>query len=76
MPTYRLGTLLVVSKNSEVRRGDRLVIIDPKGGMTIKEFIRRTATSLEVKEITSPHTESSIDLCEVLLVNRIVWASQ
>lgn len=76
MPTYRNGTLLVVSKNSEMRRGDRLVIIDPKGGMTIKEFIRRTATSLEVREITSPNKESSIDLCEVLLVNRIVWASQ
>ncbi len=75
-PTYRIGTLLVVSKNSEVRRGDRLVIIDPKGGMMIKEFIRRTATSLEVREIISPHTESSIDLREVLLVNRIVWASQ
>ena len=45
-PLYRYGTLVIASKNSEIRRGDRIIIVDINGQLDIKEFIRRTASSL------------------------------
>lgn len=76
LPNYRSGTLLILSKNSEVRRGDRVAIFKNDGSLLIKEFIRRTSSSLEVVEIDDLQKESSIDINQVKLVNRIVWAGQ
>lgn len=75
-PFYRNGTLLIVSKNSEIRRGDRILIMDKDGVVMVKEFIRRTASSLETTDINNNRRESSLTLSDILLVNRIVWASQ
>ena len=74
-PLYRYGTLVIASKNSEIRRGDRIIIVDINGQLDIKEFIRRTASSLEVVDINSG-LEASVNLSDIKLVNRIVWASQ
>ena len=75
VPLYRYGTLVIASKNSEIRRGDRIIIVDINGQLDIKEFIRRTASSLEVVDINSG-LEASVNLSDIKLVNRIVWASQ
>ena len=75
-PFSRNGTLLIVSKNSEIRRGDRILIMDKDGVVMVKEFIRRTASSLETTDINNNRRESSLTLSDILLVNRIVWASQ
>lgn len=74
-PLYRYGTLVIASKNSEIRRGDRIIIVDINGQLDIKEFIRRTASSLEVVDINRG-LEASVNLSDIKLVNRIVWASQ
>lgn len=74
-PLYRYGTLVIASKNSEIRRRDRIIIVDINGQLDIKEFIRRTASSLEVVDINSG-LEASVNLSDIKLVNRIVWASQ
>lgn len=75
-PFYRNGTLLIVCKNSEIRRGDRILIIDKEGVVMVKEFIRRTSSSLETADINNNRRETSLMLSDILLVNRIVWASQ
>ena len=49
--------------------------MDINGQLDIKEFIRRTASSLEVVDINSG-LEASVNLSDIKLVNRIVWASQ
>ena len=40
-PLYNFGATLVVAKDSEIRRGDRIVIITQNGETFIREFIRR-----------------------------------
>ena len=37
-PLYRYGTLVIASKNSEIRRGDRIIIVDINGQLDIKEL--------------------------------------
>lgn len=74
-PIYRNGTLLINSQNSEIRCGDRVAIFMRNGDMMILEFVRRTATTLELKGIINQDS-SSVDIKDIRLINRIVWASQ
>lgn len=74
-PFYRNGTLLIISQESEVRCGDRVVIYLNNRDIIICEFIRRTASTLELKDLLG--TENiSIAIGETQLIHRIVWASQ
>lgn len=74
-PLYRVSDILIISKNSDIRRGDRVLIILKDGNKQISEFIRRTAKSLEILNIKN-NEESSILIDDIKLVNRIVWVSQ
>lgn len=74
-PYYRQGTLLIISQNSEVRCADRVVVYLKNGDMLIKEFVRRTASTIELKEISSDES-FSVSLKDLKLINRLVWASQ
>lgn len=74
-PYYRNGTLLIISKNSEIRCGDRVVVYLNDGNVIINEFIRRTAKTLELKEIIG-NENVSVNISNMNLINRIVWASQ
>lgn len=76
LPLYRSGTMLVVSKNSEIRRNDRIVILLRSGSILIHEFIHRTAKTLEVKNPNSNEQTESINIADIRLINRIIWASQ
>lgn len=70
---YRIGTTLIVSKNSEVRRSDKVIILYKDGSIFIGEFLRRTATTLEIIEAGKDITLSINDISSI---NRILWASQ
>lgn len=74
-PVYREGTLLILSQASEIRGGDRVVVFMKNNEIVVAEFIRRTATTLETKEIIGKE-KLSINIDDVHLVHRIVWASQ
>ena len=73
-PFYRCGTLLILSQESEIRCGDRIVV-HTDNNIIIHEFVRRTATTLELKDILSAE-KLSLKVENVRFVHRIVWASQ
>lgn len=75
-PFYRRNTTLIISQNSEIRQGDRIVIMLKDGRVLINEFVRRTSSTLEVCDLLNKDIESSITIQNIALVNRIVWASQ
>lgn len=75
-PLYRYGTLIIVSENSDIRKGDRVVIYQKDGEIILKEFVRRTPSKLVVGNINNPSDEENIAISEVNLINRIVWVSQ
>ena len=74
-PYFRNGTLLIVSQNSEIRCSDRVIIYMKDGEMLLHEFVRRTAATLELKDIIT-HDNISVNIKDIKLLNRIVWASQ
>lgn len=74
-PYYQHGATLIISQNSQMRKGDRIVIFNHDNSIIICEFVRRTAKSLEVISINDKK-EFSLDIPHIKLINRIVWASQ
>jgi phage repressor protein C with HTH and peptisase S24 domain len=75
-PAYRDGTVLIVSPNASVRRGDRIVIKTKDGKVTVSELKRRTSKIIELRSVDTAPTERTVALREVLWMQRIVWASQ
>jgi phage repressor protein C with HTH and peptisase S24 domain len=75
-PAYRDGTVLIVSPNTSIRRGDRVVLKTKEGKVTVNELKRRTSKIIELRSIGSEPAERSVSLRDVLWLQRIVWASQ
>jgi phage repressor protein C with HTH and peptisase S24 domain len=73
---YRDGTVLVVSPNASIRRGDRVVVKTKDGKVTVSELRRRTSKVIELRALDSEPAERTLSLRDVLWMQRIVWASQ
>jgi phage repressor protein C with HTH and peptisase S24 domain len=75
-PTYRDGTIIIVSPAAPIRRGDRVVVKTKDGEVIAKELKRKTTKSLELKSLNPEHPDRMLASEEVVWVARIVWASQ
>jgi phage repressor protein C with HTH and peptisase S24 domain len=76
LPAYRDGDVVIVSPNSPVRRGDRIVVKTRDGEVLAKELKRRTAKTIELRSINPEHPDRSFEAKDVQWVARIVWAAQ
>lgn len=76
LPLYRDGDRLVVSRNEQVRRGDRVVVKTKDGEVTAKILARQTANILELHSLNPDHPPRLIDIKDVEWIARIIWASQ
>lgn len=75
-PAYRDGTIIVVSPNAPVRRGDRVVVKTRSGEVTAKELRRKTAKLVELRALNPSHKDRTLELSDVQWIARIIWASQ
>jgi phage repressor protein C with HTH and peptisase S24 domain len=75
-PTFRDGTVIIVSPAASVRRGDRVVTKTRDGEVMVKELKRKTTKSIELRSVNPDHKERTLPMREVLWIARIVWASQ
>ena len=75
-PTYRDGTVIIVSPAAPIRRGDRVVVKTRDGEVLAKELKRKTTKSLELKSLNPEHPDRTLASEEVVWVARIAWASQ
>ncbi len=75
-PLYRQGTLIVISENSDIRKGDRVIIYLKSGDIFLFEFIRRTPSKLIVSNVNNSSEETEIAIADINLINRIIWSSQ
>jgi phage repressor protein C with HTH and peptisase S24 domain len=76
LPAYRDGDVVIVSPNSPVRRGDRVVVKSREGEVLAKELKRRTARTIELRSINPEHPDRTFDADQVAWIARIVWAAQ
>ncbi len=75
-PVFRDGDIIIVSPNSPVRRGDRVVVRTAKGEVMAKELLRQSARRIELASLNPAHPNYSFDLSEIAWMHRILWASQ
>ena len=76
LPVYRDGDLVIVSPNSPVRRGDRVVVKTREGEVLAKELKRRTAKTIELRSVNPEHPDRALDAKDVQWIARILWAAQ
>lgn len=75
-PFFRTGDRLIVVPDAAIRRGDRVVVKTQSGELLLQELVRQTAGKIDLKSLTSPYTEISHTMKDILWVARIVWVSQ
>ena len=75
-PIYPENTILIICKKSEIRRGDRIIVFLNDGEFFLAEFIHRKAQSLELLSLSNNNKIMSVNINDILFVNKILWASQ
>lgn len=76
LPLYRDGDVIVVSPNSGVRRGDRVVVRTIDGEVLAKILSRKTAKAVELESLNKEHAPLVLPLDRIEWIARIIWASQ
>ena len=76
LPLFRNGDRLVISPDSTIRRGDRVVIKTTSGEIFAKELVRQTSGTIELKSIPSVQTNQTFSTSEISWIARIIWVSQ
>ena len=76
MPLYRDGDRLIVDRNAQVRKGDRVVVRTNGGEVMAKILARQTAKTLDLHSLNPHHPHRSFEMADVDWIGRIIWASQ
>src|SRR5687767_4742602 len=61
-PVYRDGTIIMVSRQAPIRRGDRVVVKTKNGEVMAKELKRRTSKSIELRSLNPAHKERTLSV--------------
>ncbi len=75
-PVYREGDVIVVSPNSTVRRGDRVVARLTDGEVMVKILARRTPEECEFRSFNPDYPPRVVPTRDVMWIARILWVSQ
>jgi phage repressor protein C with HTH and peptisase S24 domain len=76
MPIFRDGDRIIVSPSATTRRGDRVVVRTMAGEVMAKHLARITAKRVELQSFNPEFGERVLDLADIQLMHRIIWASQ
>jgi phage repressor protein C with HTH and peptisase S24 domain len=75
-PVYRDGDVIIVSPESSIRKGDRVVVRTHEGEVMAKELMRQSATKVDLGSLNEAHAPRSLKRSEIAWMARIIWASQ
>jgi phage repressor protein C with HTH and peptisase S24 domain len=76
LPLYRDGDIIVVSPDSDLRKGDRVVAKTRDGEVMAKELLRRTNNNITLGSFNPSHEPRSFAINDISWVARIIWVSQ
>ena len=71
-PMFPDGSIVVVSPEAKLKKGDFIVIKD-KSGCAIGRLVKRTAKRIELKPLDASQPDQAIDCKAVEWVGRIAW---
>lgn len=75
-PLYKDGNILIVSPESSIRRGDRVVVKTKDGQVMVKELQRQTTTKIELMSLNPEHECMTFAPSDIEWVARVLWVSQ
>ena len=75
-PAYRAGDRIIVSPNSQVRTGDRVVARTIDGEVMAKVLGKRTDRRVELLSLNPEHAARDFKPSEIAWIARILWVSQ
>jgi phage repressor protein C with HTH and peptisase S24 domain len=75
-PAYRDATILLVSPNAAIRRGDRVLVKTRSGELLAAELKRKSAKAIELVSLDPAQPERVLASEDCLWIARILWASQ
>ena len=76
LPVYREGDLIIVSPNTSLRKGDRVVVKTRGGEVMAKILHRQTAKTIELASFNPEHPPKTYEMNDIDWVARIIWATQ
>ncbi len=75
-PVYRNGDIIIVSPQSAVREGDRVVLKTREEEVMAKQLARRDENRIELMSVNRAHEDVSLPTETIIWMSRIVWVSQ
>lgn len=75
-PFYRDGDCLVLSLQSSMSKGDRVVVRTGDGDVFIKELRRKTASKIDLNPLYEDDEAVSLSPDDITWMARIMWVSQ
>jgi len=75
-PVYREGDTIIVSPNTTIRKGDRVVVKTRSGEVMAKILQRQTARTIELSSFNPEHETKTMEMKDIDWIARILWASQ
>lgn len=75
-PLYRRGDILVCSRATPLRRGDRVVVRTKTGEVVVRELKRRTARTVELAPLVPQHPDMVLPSDGIDWIARVMWVSQ
>jgi phage repressor protein C with HTH and peptisase S24 domain len=76
LPVYREGDIVIVSPNTSVRKGDRVIAKTKDGEVMAKILSRQTSRTVELGSFNPSHETKICEMKDIDWIARIVWASQ
>jgi phage repressor protein C with HTH and peptisase S24 domain len=76
LPVYRRGDRIVISPDSKVNQGDRIVMKKIDGEITVGVLRNQTADAVEMTTLVPSLKSWPVQTHDIEWMSRIVWASQ
>lgn len=72
---YEENTVTVLSKNSDIRHGD-MILINKKTSSIFGRFLNRSAKSIEISKKSEKEEVEIINIEDITRIDRVLWISQ
>jgi phage repressor protein C with HTH and peptisase S24 domain len=76
LPLYRHGDTIIVQRDNQVHKGDRVVVRTTDGEVMAKVLQKKTARAIDLASLNHAHKNRTIPMKNVDWIARIIWASQ
>jgi phage repressor protein C with HTH and peptisase S24 domain len=76
MPLYRNGDTIIVARDKQCRKGDRVVVRTTDGEVMAKILHKKTSRAVELTSLNTAHKNRTVAVKDIDWMARIIWASQ